>query len=281
MIKVVGVPEHFNMPWHLAIASGAFTEVGLDLRWQDVPEGTGKMCQMLRDGTADVAIVLTEGIVRDCAHGNNAKIIQEYVTSPLLWGVHVDFNTTFQSISELQNKKVAISRFGSGSHLMAVVHAESLGWNVANLEFIEVNTLDGAIEALAKGKADYFMWEKFTTQPLVDQGVFRRIGTCPTPWPCFLIAARIQTINNNGAELLKMLAVINSYTAVFKTKVNICTEIANRYGQKIPDVAQWLSVTQWGQQLPNENTIFEVQKKLLALNLIDKINTFASLVQSV
>jgi hypothetical protein len=28
------------------------------------------------------------------------------------------------------------------------------------------------------------------TKPLVDKGIFRRIGDCPTPWPCFVIAVR-------------------------------------------------------------------------------------------
>jgi hypothetical protein len=30
----------------------------------------------------------------------------------------------------------------------------------------------------------------FMTKPLVDKGIFRRIGDCPTPWPCFVIAVR-------------------------------------------------------------------------------------------
>ena len=47
-IKIAGVPEHFNLPWHLAIDNGDFEKENIDLQWTDVPEGTGKMCQMLR-----------------------------------------------------------------------------------------------------------------------------------------------------------------------------------------------------------------------------------------
>ena len=43
-VRIIGVPEHFNLPWHLAMEEGAFAERGIDLIWTDVPEGTGK-CQ--------------------------------------------------------------------------------------------------------------------------------------------------------------------------------------------------------------------------------------------
>jgi actin-like ATPase involved in cell morphogenesis len=42
--------------------------------WTDVPEGTGKMCQMLRDGETDIAVILTEGIVKDIVAGNQVKL---------------------------------------------------------------------------------------------------------------------------------------------------------------------------------------------------------------
>ena len=62
-IKIAGVPEHFNLPWHLAIEDGAFENRGIDLEWTEVPEGTGRMCTMLREGETDIAIILTDGIV--------------------------------------------------------------------------------------------------------------------------------------------------------------------------------------------------------------------------
>jgi len=55
-VQIIGVPEHFNLPWHLAIEEGAFKERGIDLTWTDIPEGTGKMCQMLQDEETDLAI---------------------------------------------------------------------------------------------------------------------------------------------------------------------------------------------------------------------------------
>ncbi len=85
-VSIIGVPEHFNFPWQLAIEEGAFKSRGIKLEWTDIPEGTGKMCQMLQKGETDLAIMLTEGLVKSITEGNPAKIVQEYIASPLLWG---------------------------------------------------------------------------------------------------------------------------------------------------------------------------------------------------
>ncbi|MFT4831803.1 MAG: sulfonate transport system substrate-binding protein, partial [Psychroserpens sp.] len=115
-VKIIGVPEHFNFPWHLAIEEGAFEARGIDLQWVDIPEGTGKMCQMLQDGATDLAIILTEGIVKSIVEGNPVKIVQKYIESPLLWGIHVGAKSKYKHINDLENTKAAISRYGSGSH---------------------------------------------------------------------------------------------------------------------------------------------------------------------
>ncbi|MEC8830784.1 MAG: ABC transporter substrate-binding protein, partial [Bacteroidota bacterium] len=187
-VKIIGVPEHFNLPWHLAMEDNAFEDRGIQLEWTDIPEGTGKMTQMLQDGEADLAIILTEGIIKSISQGNPAKIVQVYVSSPLLWGIHVDGKSNRNSISELKEDPIAISRMGSGSHLMAYINAQNQGWDTEKLQFEIINNLDGAVENLTSGSNAYFMWEHFTTKPLVDKGIFKRVGDCPTPWPCFVVA---------------------------------------------------------------------------------------------
>ncbi|MGB5555637.1 MAG: ABC transporter substrate-binding protein, partial [Flavobacteriaceae bacterium] len=143
-IRIIGVPEHFNLPWHMAIEEGAFDNRGIDLQWTDIPEGTGRMCQMLQDGETDLAIILTEGLVKSISEGNPSKIAQVYIASPLLWGIHVGAKSDYTDISKLKHTKAAISRYGSGSHLMAYVHAQNQHWNTEALQFKVVNNLDGA-----------------------------------------------------------------------------------------------------------------------------------------
>jgi len=279
-LKIAGVPEHFNLPWQLAIENNKFHEVGIDLQWTDVPEGTGKLCQMLREGSTDIAVILTEGIIKDIVNGNNSKIIQIYVESPLIWGIHVGADSKYKTLSDLENTKVAISRFGSGSELMAYVNADQQGWDKNNLTFEVVNTIDGAVTALTNGTADYFMWEHFMTKPLVDKGIFRRVGDCPTPWPSFVIAVRENVLQENPDEIKKLLISINEQTKVFKSIPNIDAILASKFQQKIEDIQQWLKLTEWSQNNLSEEMTDTIQNQLLELQIIDKKATFTNLVKA-
>ncbi|OUL63870.1 substrate-binding domain-containing protein [Flavobacterium sp. AJR] len=278
-IKIAGVPEHFNLPWHLCIENGEFENEGIDLQWTDVPEGTGKMCQMLRDGETDIAVILTEGIVKDIAAGNPSKIVQVYVQSPLIWGIHVAAKSDYKTIGDLENKKVAISRLGSGSQLMAYVNANNQGWKTDNLEFEIVNTIDGAVEALTNKTADYFMWERFMTKPLVDKGIFRRITDCPTPWPSFVIAVRDEVLKKNPEVIASILEVINATTEDFKSIPSIDRTLAELFEQKVEDIQEWLKLTQWSQKPLNEKTFNKIQNQLFELSIIDKKGTFVETVK--
>lgn len=270
-VKIVGVPEHFNLPWHLAIEEGAFKDRGIQLDWTDIPEGTGKMCQLLKNEETDLAIILTEGLIRSISHGNPSKIVQEYISSPLLWGIHVSANSPRERIAELENDKIAISRIGSGSHLMAYIHAQNQGWDTDTLQFEIIDNLKGAVKSLVGGSDAYFMWEHFTTKPLVDKGIFKRLGDCPTPWPCFVVAASDSFLNSNAGLLRHILEVINMYTVEFKQIPSIDRTLANKYGQKLEDIKDWLSRTTWGQSQISSATVTEVQERLFKLNLIDEI----------
>ncbi|NHN26813.1 ABC transporter substrate-binding protein [Flavobacterium jejuense] len=278
-IRIVGVPEHFNLPWHLCIDDGEFEEAGIDLQWTDVPEGTGKMCQMLRDGETDIAVILTEGIVKDIIAGNHSKIIQVYVKSPLIWGIHVDAKSNYKTIDDLKNTKAAISRYGSGSHLMSFVNAQNNNWNTKNLQFEIVNTINGAVDALTAGKADYFMWERFMTKPLVDNGTFRKVDDCPTPWPCFVIAVRNEILENETAVIKQILDIINTTTEEFKQIPSIDRTLASKYNQKLEDIQEWLSLTHWSQDQLDEKTLDKIQKQLHTLNIIEKTAPYETIVK--
>ena len=268
-LKIGGVPEHFNLPWHLCIEKKAFEAKNINLEWTDYPGGTGAMCKALRNKEIDVAIILTEGLVKDVIEGNPSKIVQTYIDTPLIWGIHVGANSKHNSINDINDTKIAISRYGSGSHLMAYVNAEKQGWPTDNLKFEVIKNLDGAVESLTEGTSDYFMWEHFTTKPLVDNGTFRRVGDCPTPWPCFVIAVREEVLENKPELIQQMLKVVNTETENFKQKENIAELLAERYGQKLEDITKWLSITEWSQKQMEINTLDKVQEQLFNLDIIN------------
>ena len=270
-LKVGGVPEHFNYPWYTTLKNKEYSKHNINLRWQDFPGGTGAMCKALRNGEVDIAIVLTEGIIKDIANGNPSKIVQTFVKTPLIWGIHVAAKSSFKSIKDLEHATIAISRFGSGSHLMAIVNAYNQGWDVSKLKFKVIGTLQGGIDALTNGEADYFMWEHFTTKPLVDNGTFRRIDDCPTPWPCFVIAVRNEVLENNFEEVKKVLDIINTETKDFKKIKSIDKTLAIRYEQQLEDIQEWLKITEWNDgEAITENLIETIQNKMVQFNVIEE-----------
>ena len=270
-VRIGGVPEHFNYAWYLALKQGHFKPHDINVRWKNYFGGTGQMTKALRDNEIDIAVILTEGIIKDISEGSPCKIVQVFVESPLIWGIHVSEKSSFKQLSDLKGQRAAISRYGSGSHLMAYVNALELGWDTAtDLEFEVVKDLDGAVEALTHEKADYFMWEKFTTKPLVDQQIFRRLGDCPTPWPCFVIAVRDEFITNEKETLQAILEVINTITACFKQIPDIDAIISERYEQKNEDVKNWLELTEWSQENIHPSTVEAVQNQLLKLDIISE-----------
>lgn len=265
-----GVPEHFNLPWYIALRDKKFHEKNINLRWKNYPGGTGQMARALREKEIDMAVILTEGIVRDIINGNDSKIVQVFVKSPLLWGIHVAENSKYETISDLKGTEAAISRYGSGSHLMAYVNAETHNWDLEkDLNFKVIHDLDGAVEGLPNGNGDYFMWEKFMTKPYVDNGTFRLIGETPTPWPSFVIAVRHDVLKTKAESIQAILEVINQTTEGFKSIPRIDEMIATRYGIKLDDVREWLSLTQWSQSQLTSRELENIQEKLHELNLID------------
>lgn len=281
-VNIGGVPEHFNLAWYLTLKNGEYKSKGINLRWHDYYGGTGAMCKALRSGDIDIAVILTEGIIKDIIDGNPSSIVQTFVETPLIWGIHVAEKSKFKTIEDIKGSRAAISRYGSGSHLMAYINAKNNNWDLeTDLNFEVIKNLNGAVEGLTKGEADYFMWEKFTTKPLVDDGVFRRVGECPTPWPCFVIAVRNEFIENNEEELKTILDIINTTTSDFKSIPSIDRTIANRYDQEIEDVQEWLSLTEWSQSVIDENTIENVQEELLKLDIISKKVNYLNLVTKI
>ncbi len=272
-ITIGGVPEHFNLPWHLAIEGGKFKNKGIDVQWKEFPGGTGAMCNALRDGSIDMAIILTEGIIKDIINGNPSKIVKVYVESPLLWGIHLDAKSTLNTVSALENAKIAISRVGSGSQLMAIVNAYKQGFDESKLQYEIVKDIDGAVDALTSGKADYFMWEHFTTKPLVDSGIFKRIDSVSTPWPCFVIAVRDEVLTHHNDDIKQIIKVINKQLKLFKKPLendDLIQLLSDRYHQKIEDVKEWLAITKWNRKKTiSKKLISTIQNKLVQFNVIE------------
>lgn len=243
-IRVGGVPEHFNFPWHLAAEHQLYQQYGFEMHWQDYPGGTGAMCRALREGELDLAVVLTEGAVADIVKGSPARIVGTYVQSPLIWGVHVSAQGPIQHPATLEGQRFAVSRYGSGSHLMALVHAQQSGWVPGELDFEVVGNFDGAREALAQGQADAFMWEKYTTKPTVDRGEWNRLGEVRTEWPCFVMLGTPKLFSEHSEELESLMFLIRRSLHLL-THEQLMQYLASHYQLAEQDLEAWYAQTEW------------------------------------
>lgn len=123
------------------------------------------------------------------------KLVGTYVDSPLCWAISVGAKSNINGASDLKGKRVGVSRIGSGSYVMSYVLADQHGWLESSSKSpFEVVPL-GDFAALRNGvndgdKADFFMWEHFTTKKYYDNGELKRVGDIYTPWPSWMIAAR-------------------------------------------------------------------------------------------
>ena len=244
-LRIAGVPEHFNLPWLLALERRAFVRANIELKWNTVPEGTGRMCAMLRNGEVDLAVLVTEGAVRDILRGNPSRIVGTYVDTPLTWGVHVGANSGITSAEELKNVPFAISRLNSGSHLAAMSYAQAHGWTPKESDLVVVNDLKGAEERLKAPEPIAFLWEKYTTKHLVDAGTFRSVDEYRSAWPSFVIVATEAVLAEHPKEVQRMLKVIRDQAAGLMQKKTAPEMIAQRYKMGLEDAQAWFAGVKW------------------------------------
>lgn len=268
-LKIGGVPEHFNLPWRLAIEEGRLQQIGLKLHWSDMSGGTGQMIRGLETGSIDIAVLLTEGITRAVLQGLDARILYVYVVSPLNWGIHVPFRSDIHTEKDLHHRTFAISREGSGSHLMAYVMADQQGWELDTLKFNVIGDIYGGLWALEHNEAQAFLWEKYTTFPFVEQQKCRWIGDVVTPWPCFVVAVRNEVIGQHEALLRKMCAIVSEKAFEIKQGNDSVEIISWRYNLRSDQVEKWLSETDWNYKGIEYPLAFEkTVQYLLKLDLI-------------
>lgn len=243
-LKVGGVPEHFNIPWQLAQAEQSAAQPLFTFVEQKC--GTGEMIQNLKNGSLDVIVALTEGLVADIARGSDLRLLGTYVESPLCWAVSAGADAPYSSIEDLKGQTFGISRLQSGSHLMAFVLGLQRGWDVrgesanADLKFAVKGNFEQLRQSVNDGSTAAFMWETFMTKPYVDRAEVRKVGEVVTPWPCFMMAARAATIDARLADIQALQRSIQTACARFAAEpLAMQARIVEQFHLTPADAAAW------------------------------------------
>lgn len=271
-IRITGVPEHFNYPIVQAI-----TKMQPPTAWHYTPEGTGAMIQQLMEGKTDVALLLSEGFTKaNCANPGALYFGGFYISSPLVWGVHTGADYRGEAYPRTAPKKVLISRYNSGSHLMFKLLQNKYQWDFSP-KFEVINNLKGAI-AYAQSNSDFlFLWEKYTTQPYCEKGIFQKVDNLPSPWPAFSIVIHKRLVEKLGIKAVtQWLDELKTGVTAVVNQSNLTDSIA-AYSQ-LPKhrVASWKQETLWLgiDKSEEQTTLRKTQEKMIALGMLERESHF-------
>lgn len=246
VLRVGGVHEPFNLPWIRAFDRNAFAHLDVEVTFTDFAGGTGALVEALEEQTIDLATLLTEGAVTAIGRGSDARIHSSFTASPLNWGIHVAHGSDARKMNDVEGRRFAISRRGSGSELMAYVLADDRGWSLDDDRFVVVGGVDGAVDALSNGDADVFLWERFVTTPLVTKKVFRRIGTLATPWPAFYTVARPGLLDAERGLIDEVVQIVLQHANDLHHDTDATiAEIGDRYSMAPKAATSWLDGVAW------------------------------------
>ena len=223
VIRVGGVPEHFNYPWKMVTELGLDAKHGVRVEFVTQALGTGAMIAAAKAGDVDLIVALTEGLVADIVGTqSDLRLLGTYVDTPLCWAISAagarsrHAAAAPREVGDLRGKTFAVSRLGSGSHLMACVLALNHGWDPrTDVRFKVVGKFAALRDSVNAGEADCFMWETFTTKPFHDSGEVSRAGEITTPWPCFMVAATRAVVGAKLAAVRGALAAVREAAALF------------------------------------------------------------------
>ena len=149
---------------------------------------------------------------------------------------------------------------------MAYVHAEEHGYDISESNFVTVGNIDGAIEAFGEDTADILLWEKFMTQPYVDSGVVKRVGTCVSPWPCFMLVGSSDFIQKSPDLIERFCATILEASELVTSSDTTTKSIAEMYDLELSEVEKWYTSVEW------QTSPYLSSKMLLnVINTLDRV----------
>lgn len=167
---------------------------------------------------------------------------------------------------------------------MGFVLAENLGWlnnkNSGEAPFptVPLQTFEKLREAVNDGRADFFMWEHFTSKRYYDKGEIKKIGEIYTPWSSWKIVARNVTTEEEGRRLLPDLFFekLNQGVEYFLTHhEEAVSYISSELDYSKDDAREWLKTVRFSTDVKGvcEETIsktIEVLKKAGVIGGNDK-----------
>ena len=208
------------------------------------------MAAALRSGELDAAMLLTEGAVAGVASGGGFGIASLYTESPLLWGIHVPAALGLHAVDDLEGARYAISRRGSGSHLMAFVHARARGWPTDDLDVRERRQSRRGRRGVRERRGRRVLLGKIHDEAARRRGAVSARGRVRAPWPAFVVcvADAVGAEQRAGAREAAGRRFSSRRTCSPRARTPR-RFIGARYSLEPSDVAEWLRATRWARRV--------------------------------
>ncbi|GME92043.1 unnamed protein product [[Candida] boidinii] len=267
-----------------------------DLNLKRLKNPEGHLINSLNSNEIDIAIGLTEAFVRGLANDDedneNYEIIGTYVDSPLCWSISTGINRDdINSIKDLQdgNKKIGVSRIGSGSYVMSyVLGIQEIFTKPFFKDFIVLNNFENLRKSvnLTQGieSSDAFMWEYFTSKKYYDNKEIKKIGEIYTPWSSWVIVIR-KDLKDKDLIIKNFLKSVQEGINYFNENKNESIEfIYNNLDYSKEDAINWLKTVKFSDNVSkiefNKN-ILNTINILKTANVINNDNAVDNLKRSV
>jgi hypothetical protein len=132
---------------------------------------------------------------------------------------------------------------------MAYLLAEREGWDTRSLKFEILTDFKGLRKGVNDSSAAFFMWEHFTTKPYwAEAHEVKHMGDIPTPWPCFMMAARKGWVDAHLDEVRALLHVVRCTCGQFKAEPAASVpEVSAHNGLALADAQSWFDTVQFAQ----------------------------------
>ena len=184
------------------------------------------------------------------------------------WAISTGAKRSINSVVDLKNGKIGVSRIGSGSYVMGFVLADKQDWlspGSTPFENITLQTFEKLRNAVNDSTADFFMWEHFTSKRYYDNGEIKRIGEIYTPWSSWKIVA--STRLEDDGRLEDLFEKIDKGVGYFNDhKEEAVNYISSELDYSEEDAREWLNTVRFSTEVKGvdlkviENTV-DVLKK--------------------
>lgn len=165
------------------------------------------------------------------------------------WAISTGSKREINSVADLKNGKIGVSRIGSGSYVMGFVLADQNNWlspsSPNTFEVIPLQTFEKLRNGVNDSTVDFFMWEHFTSKRYYDNGEIKRVGEIYTPWSSWKIVAAT-SVEKGDKRLEELFEKLDQGVGYFESYQEESVKyISTELDYSEEDAREWLKTVQF------------------------------------